>query len=323
MDRKMPDSASAARMTSSGVDACSRAMIARQIDDAATAISSTGRIPNRRISGVVAGLMATFPANKAMITTPACALDQPNPSWKNSGSRNGIALITNRYSEPPPAVTRKLAMRRMRRSSNGREARSRYTTAVDRNTAASARPVATTDQLDGPMPMFSMPTSRALIPNAVSANPRQSSRGLPSARTSGTSRVARKRPAIPKWQVDDEDPAPGRIGAQHASDGRSDDRRDERRPGEKRDRLDQLGLGGGPEHDEPPDRHHHRAAHALQDPGRGQHRQAGGQCAAGGGQGENRDRRHEDAARTEAIGHPPADRNQYGQGEQVPVSYTH
>jgi ABC-2 type transport system ATP-binding protein len=29
--------------------------------------------------------------------------DQPKPSWRNTGSRNGIALITARKAEPPPA----------------------------------------------------------------------------------------------------------------------------------------------------------------------------------------------------------------------------
>jgi hypothetical protein len=35
----------------------------------------------------------------------SCAV-QPNPNWKNSGSRNGIALMTARNTEPPSAVTR-------------------------------------------------------------------------------------------------------------------------------------------------------------------------------------------------------------------------
>jgi hypothetical protein len=59
---------------------------------------------------VVAGLIATFPANKAMTITPACALLQPKPTWKNSGGRNGTALITNRNSDRPlrsPGISRR------------------------------------------------------------------------------------------------------------------------------------------------------------------------------------------------------------------------
>jgi len=63
----------------------------------------TVRIPKRRISGVVAGLIRTLPRNSAITTSPPAA-DHPNPSWKNSASRNGMALlITARKTEPPSA----------------------------------------------------------------------------------------------------------------------------------------------------------------------------------------------------------------------------
>ena len=63
-------------------------------------------MPKRRMSGVVTGLIATLPTNSAITTRPACAADQPSPSWKNRASRNGIAVITARNTEPPAAVTR-------------------------------------------------------------------------------------------------------------------------------------------------------------------------------------------------------------------------
>ena len=44
----------------------------------------------------VAGLMPTLPANSAITASPACAAVQPKPSWKNSGSRNGTAVISPR-----------------------------------------------------------------------------------------------------------------------------------------------------------------------------------------------------------------------------------
>ena len=55
---------------------------------------------------MVSGLIPTLPANNAITTSPASAAVQPKPSWKNSGSRNGIALITARYTDPDTAVTR-------------------------------------------------------------------------------------------------------------------------------------------------------------------------------------------------------------------------
>ncbi len=68
--------------------------------------SSTGRMPNRRIRGVVTGFTAMLPRNREITTRPARAADQPKPSWRNTGSRNGMALITARKTEPPNAVTR-------------------------------------------------------------------------------------------------------------------------------------------------------------------------------------------------------------------------
>lgn len=63
-------------------------------------------MPNRRINGVVAGLMVRFPANSAATITPAASGVQPNCSWNCNGSRNGTAVITNRYSDPATTVMR-------------------------------------------------------------------------------------------------------------------------------------------------------------------------------------------------------------------------
>ena len=40
------------------------------------------------------------------LASVGCAAVQPSPSWKNRASRNGIAVITARNTEPPAAVIR-------------------------------------------------------------------------------------------------------------------------------------------------------------------------------------------------------------------------
>jgi hypothetical protein len=159
------------------------------------------------MSGVVAGLMPTLPANSAITTRPACAALHPKPSWNNSGSRNGTATITIRYTEPPAAVARKLATRKMRRSSSGVGARSRWTTAPVSTTAATTRPVASTGTSTAPAPTLSTATINAATPTVVRTKPRRSSGGTapeargsetaPSARRFGTRRRASSSPATP------------------------------------------------------------------------------------------------------------------------------
>jgi hypothetical protein len=67
----------------------------------------------------------------------------------------------------------------------------------------------------------------------------------------------------------------------------------------------------------PPDRHHQRAARALEHAGDRQHRQARRDGAGDGGEGEDRDRGREDPACAETVGQPAADRDEHGDGEHV------
>ena len=97
---------SSATSSGSGVAAVRTAIPTRHAAEAMIAPSITVRIPNRRMSGVVAGLIATLPTNSAITINPACAAVQPSPSWRNRASKNGIAVITARNAEPPAAVTR-------------------------------------------------------------------------------------------------------------------------------------------------------------------------------------------------------------------------
>lgn len=88
-------------MTGSGVLAVVKPSAA--IDTAMMRVEtmSTVRKPNRLISGVVAGLIPTFPAKMNRTTAPDFTGDQPNSVCHSSGSRNGPAPTTSQYREPP------------------------------------------------------------------------------------------------------------------------------------------------------------------------------------------------------------------------------
>ena len=64
--------------------------------EASEAKTRTGLKPNRRIRGVVAGLMPMLPTNTAATMTPAFKGSQPKPSWNIRGSRNGTELMVRR-----------------------------------------------------------------------------------------------------------------------------------------------------------------------------------------------------------------------------------
>jgi hypothetical protein len=124
-------------------------------------------------------------------------------------------------------------------------------------------------------------------------------------------------PGHAERHVDEKDPPPRGVGAEQAAHRRRDDGCDQRRPGEVGDRPDEVGLLRRPEHGEPPDRHHQRAARSLEHPGGDQHRQARREGTSGGGNGEHDDRRAEHRRGAEARGEPAADRDQHRQGEHV------
>ena len=56
---------------------------------------------------------------------------------------------------------------------------------------------------------------------------------------------------------------PRRIRRDEAAERRTHHGRDESRPGNERDRVNQIVFFRRAQHDQPPDRHHHRAADAL------------------------------------------------------------
>ena len=81
--------------------------------------------------------------------------------------------------------------------------------------------------------------------------------------------------------------------------------------------ADQLGLVVGARQGHAADRHHHGAAGALQDAASHQHVDVGREAAQHRAQGEDADRRGEDAPRAEAVGHPAADRDEDGKAQRI------
>jgi hypothetical protein len=118
-------------------------------------------------------------------------------------------------------------------------------------------------------------------------------------------------------KVDQEDPRPGGDRHDPATQGRREHRSEQCRPRQVGRRVQEISLRRGPQHDESADRHHHRAADPLQDPGDDEHRQADAEGTEGGGHGEGRDGHEQDPPTAEAVGEPAADGDANGDGHQV------
>ena len=110
---------------------------------------------------------------------------------------------------------------------------------------------------------------------------------------------------------------PARIRRDEPSQGRCKNRRDERRPCERRDGTHQFRLGGGPQNRKATNRDHHGAARALQHPRRNEKPEAWAHGAQQRGERKNRYRAAEHEPRAEAICHPAAQRQQHSQSQKV------
>ncbi|AEK61011.1 hypothetical protein CFU_1179 [Collimonas fungivorans Ter331] len=117
--------------------------------------------------------------------------------------------------------------------------------------------------------------------------------------------------------IDEEDPAPVEIGSDETAQRRPDHRPQQGRDGQVAERAHQFRLGGGAQDHQPSDRHHHGAAHALQEAGRDKLRQRIRHAAQDRAEHEHADRAAEHGARAEAIRHPAADRDEHRQADQV------
>ena len=117
--------------------------------------------------------------------------------------------------------------------------------------------------------------------------------------------------------VDPENPAPVEIGGDEAAERRPGDRTDQRRHGEIGHRADEIALGHAAQQHEPPDRHHHRPAEALEHARRYESRKRSRGAAQDRAESENDDRAAEHRARAEAVGDPAGGGDEHGERQQV------
>ena len=117
--------------------------------------------------------------------------------------------------------------------------------------------------------------------------------------------------------VDPENPAPVEIGGDEAAERRAGDRAEERRHGEIGHRADEVALLHAAQEHEPPDRHHHRSAKALEDARGDEGRQRRRGAAQDRAEGEHDDRAAEHGPRAEPVGDPA--RGGYEDGERQHV----
>ena len=117
--------------------------------------------------------------------------------------------------------------------------------------------------------------------------------------------------------VDEEHSAPVEIGDDQAAGDGPDHRADHARHRHEAQDADEVGLVVGARQGHAADRHHHRAAGALQDAEGHQHLDVGREAAQHRAQGEKADGRGEDAPRAEAVGHPATYRNEDGKAQRI------
>src|SRR6266404_7458206 len=117
--------------------------------------------------------------------------------------------------------------------------------------------------------------------------------------------------------VDEEYDAPMKISDDQAAEDRPEHGSDQARHGDEAHGADELGFGEAADHDEPSDGHHHRAAEALQHTAGHEPVDVGRDAAEKRAEGEDADRGCEYPPRTEAIGHPSADGDEYGETQRV------
>ena len=102
-----------------------------------------------------------------------------------------------------------------------------------------------------------------------------------------------------------------------AAERRPDHRPHQRGDGEPGKRRDQLGLRHRAQDDEPSDRHHHGAAHALENAEGDKVRKPLGEAAGGGAERKHGDGGAEHGAGAEAVGDPAAQRDEHGKRQEI------
>ena len=134
----------------------------------------------------------------------------------------------------------------------------------------------------------------------------------------GQVEIDHNQPDNANGNVQEEDDAPMEVTDDQAARNGPEHGRNQGGNRDEAHNANQVGLGERAHQREPANRHHERAAHALQRCGR---RRGDGCCCrepqSNEPKSEQTDGGGEDAARSEAIGHPAADRNEYCKAERV------
>ena len=117
--------------------------------------------------------------------------------------------------------------------------------------------------------------------------------------------------------VDEKNDAPVKIADDQAAGDGPEHGADQARDRDEAHGADEFGFGERPHDGEPPDRHHHGAPAALQDAAGHQHVDVGRYAAEKRPESEQADGGGENAARSEPIRHPAADRNEDREAQRV------
>ncbi|GJE07950.1 hypothetical protein AOPFMNJM_3282 [Methylobacterium jeotgali] len=127
----------------------------------------------------------------------------------------------------------------------------------------------------------------------------------------------KQQPGKPDRDVDQEDPAPVEPSGDQAPQRRPQDRPDQGGDRQVGERRDELGLRNAAQDDEAPDRDHHRPADPLEEAGGDESEEA-----ARGRAGQRAGHEHDEGgaehrARTVAVRHPAADRDEDREADEV------
>ena len=121
----------------------------------------------------------------------------------------------------------------------------------------------------------------------------------------------------PERDVDEEDPAPRRVGGDESAERRPDHRRDQSRPDDEADRIDDPVLRRFPQHDQAADRRHECRSGALQQARSDESRERRSQAAEKRCQREHGDGRGEEVACAEPVARPAGGRDEHGHGDEI------
>ena len=251
-------------ITSSGVVGRNRPNAQSSADASSAFQISTRRKPSRFNVRAASVFMKIAPIAETNVRRPDCTGLKPKPSCSISGSRNGVAPMPMRNSEPPTTPARYVANR------NSVEVEQRVLVPTLVHDVADERGAAENERRDGNLDRHQVLAERR---EAEHRGAEPAAREREAEPVERRRRLARRRNEAQRErdaeradrQVDEEDPAPIEVCRDEAAERRADHRPHERRDREPRQRLHELGLRHGAQQHEPADGHHHRAAGALQE----------------------------------------------------------